>query len=283
MEEKADISTTPAPCPAPAASATDPTLHPIASKTAVISFPGGPRTITIHPPGSPDYQPIIRDEKGDVIITFKNTRPLRREGAFRGPLEDVDWREIHRVCGRGPEAGGSRHVALAPRWPNPSQPSPRRLSSRGPSDIIARQRQLSMSMQTDAFGRLLPPDYLIHARSPSLPTGMSSSSNFPDSLSSWGALSDIVTTHSSTPSSPCLRKGKKRARQNEEDEGAPSTREGAYHSEEPVTPTPVQHEEPHPPEERAKRRKLRSSASSGALSAGPVTRSQSVLDVTRTV
>jgi hypothetical protein len=295
MEEvKASISTAPPPCVAPAPSPTDPILRPAPSRMAAVSFPGGPRTVTIHPPDSPSYQSTIRDEKGDVIITFKGTKPLRREGAFRGPLEDIDWLEITRVYGRGAEVPGPRVVPPIPRWPDQPQPSSCPPPSRAPSDIITRQRQLSTSMQTDPFGRVLAPDYLVNAKSPSLPTGMSSSSSSSqDSQYSSSAKPEIVsTTPSSTPPSPSVGRGKKRTR-HEEDEGVPSNTEthgvvplliDVRTIQEPTTPTPsIKREESHPPEGPAKRKKLRSSTSLEALSAGSLSRTHSLLDLTRTV
>ncbi|KAF8547440.1 hypothetical protein OG21DRAFT_916981 [Imleria badia] len=289
---KADISTGPSPCLAPVPSPTDPTLRPALSRMAVVSFPGGPRTVTIHPPDSPSYQSIIRDEKGDVIITLKIPKPLHREGAFRGPLEDIDWRKISRVYGRGPEPAGSHAVPPVPRWPDRSQPSSCPAPSRGPSEIIARQRELSTSAQTDAFGRVLAPDYLTSAKSPSLPTGMSSSDSSQDSRSSSSGKPEVIITPSSTPPSPSVGRGKKRARQSEEDEGMPSTAEtgegvllllDVRTAKEPTTPTPVKRDESHTPEGPAKRKKLRSSASVEAFPAGSLVRTQSLLDVTRTV
>ena len=290
---KANISTAPPPCVAPAPSPIDPILRPAPSRMAVVSFPGGPRTVTIYPPDSPSYQSTIRDEKGDVIITLKGTKPLRREGAFRGPLEDVDWLEITRVYGRGAEVPGPRVVPPIPRWPDQPQPSSCPPPSRAPSDIITRQRQLSTTMQTDAFGRVLAPDYLINAKSPSLPTGMSSSSSSQDSQYSSSAKPEIVsTTPSSTPPSPSFGRGKKRTRQ-EVDEGTSSnaeTREvvplliDVRTVKEPTTPTPsVKREESHPPEGPAKRKKLRPSTSSEALSAGCLSRTHIPLDLTHTV
>ena len=290
---KANISTAPPPCLAPAPSPTDPILRPAPSRMAVISFPGGPRTVTIHPPDSPSYQSTIRDEKGDVIITLKGTKPLRREGAFRGPLEDIDWLGITRVYGRGPEVPGPRTVPPVPRWPDQPQPSSCPPPSRAPSDLIARQRQLSASMQTDAFGRVLAPDYLISAKSPSLPTGVSSSfESSQDSRSSSSVKPEIVsTTPSSTPPSPSVGRGRKRTRHSE-DEGVSSSAEtrevvslliDARTVKEPTTPTPVKCEESHPPEGPAKRKKRRSSASLEGLSAGSLSRTQSLLDVTHTV
>ncbi|KAH0835595.1 hypothetical protein J3R83DRAFT_9320 [Lanmaoa asiatica] len=287
----AGMSTPPPPCAAPVPSPTDPTLHPAPSKVAVVSFPGGPRTITIHPPDSPGYQSIIRDEKGDVIVDFRRTKPLCREGAFNGPLENVDWSEISRVYGRGPDPPGARAVPPVPRWPDRSQPSSCPPPSRGPSDLIARQRQLSTSMQTDPFGRLLAPEYFGNAKSPSLPTGMSFPSHecFKDSQSSSLSVKpEIVSTSSTTPPSPSLGRGKKRARSSEEDEGVPlttKTREEASLPidlrtiREPMTPTPAKREQSHP-EGPAKRKKLRSSASLEGLS-GSLSHTRSLLDLTR--
>lgn len=277
-------------CVAPAPSPTDPSLRPAPSRVAVVSFPGGPRSITIHPPDSPSYQSIIRDEKGDVIVDFRRTKPLRREGAFRGPLEDVDWLEITRVYGRGPELSGARTVPLVPCWPDRSQPASCPPPSRGPIDLIARQRQLSASMQTDPFGRVLAPEYPNKVKSPSLPTGMSSSSS-QDPQSSSSAKPDTVSTPSSTPPSPSVGRGKKRSRNSEDDEGVLLTTETCKQGsllidmrtiEEPTTPTPVKREESHPPEGPAKRKKLRSSASLEALSSGSLSRTRSLLDLTRT-
>ncbi|KAI9463844.1 hypothetical protein HD554DRAFT_1294508 [Boletus coccyginus] len=291
---KASISTAPPPCAAPAPSPTDPISRPAPSRTAVISFPGGPRTITIHPPDSPSYQSIIRDEKGDVIIALKGTKPLRREGAFRGPLEDIDWREISRVYGRGPETPIPRAAPPVPRWPDQYQPSSCPPPPRGPSEIIARQRQLSTSMQTDAFGRVLAPEYPTDAKPPSGPTSTSSpSESSQDSQSSSNAKPEnFSTTPSSTPPSPSVGRGKKRTRHSEEDEGVPpatETREGVpllvdvQTVKEPTTPTPVKRGESHPPEGPAKRKKLRSSESLEALSTGSLSRTHSLLDLTRTV
>lgn len=288
---KAGMSIASPPCVAPAPSPTDPVLRPAPSRVAIVSFPGGPRTITIHPPDSPSYQPTIRDEKGDVIIDFRRTKPLRREGAFRGPLEDVDWLEITRVCGRGPDIPGVRTVPSVPCWPNRSQPSSCPPPARGPSDIIARQRQLSTSMQTDPFGRVLVPEYLNSAKSPSQPTSMPSSSS--SHASSRDSQPGIVSTPSSTPPSPSLGRGKKRTRNSEDDEGVSLTTETRTREEaflpvdlrtlkEPTTPTPVKREESHPPEGPAKRKKLRSSTSSEALSSGSLSRTRSLLDLTRT-
>lgn len=288
---KASISNLNAPplCLVPAPSPTDHIVRPARPKMAVVSFPGGPRTVTIHPPHSPQYQSIIRDEKGDVIITFKDLKPLRREGAFRGPLEEIDMHAITRVYGRGPEPEGPRAIPPIPRWPDRSRPLSS-YSAPSPSDVIARQRQLSFSMQTDAFGRVLAPDYLIHAKSPSLPTGMPSSSEpSQDSQSSSSVKSEAV----STPTSPSasIGRGKKRTRlaEEDEDEGVPSTTEtlktappqiDPQTTNEPLTPTSIKRQESHSPEGPAKRKKLRSSTSGEALSAG--SRSNSALDVTRT-
>lgn len=284
------ISTPPSTCIVPVPSSTDPAQRPALSSMAVISFPGGPRTVTIHPPDSPSYQPVIHDEKGDVIITFKSPKPLRREGAFRGPLEDIDWREISRVYGRGPEPAGSRAVPPVPRWPDRSQSSPCRPASRVPGEIIARQRQLSASMQTDAFGRVLTPDSLTNAKSPSPPTGTSSSESSQDSRASLSGKPEIVITPSSIPPSPSVGRGRKRTRQTEEDEGLLSPTEARKNTpllidvraaKEPTTPT-GKRDEPDPPEGPAKRKKPRSSASVEALPTESLVRSQSLLDVTRT-
>ncbi|KAG6372072.1 hypothetical protein JVT61DRAFT_8781 [Boletus reticuloceps] len=290
---EASISTAPPPFLVPAPSHTDPVSHLSPSKMAVISFPGGPRTVTIHPPDSPSYQSVIRDEKGDIIITFKGTKPLRREGAFRGPLSEVDLRQITHVYGRGPQLAGPRAAQPVPRRPDQPQPSSCPPPSRGPSDIIARQRQLSLSMQTDAFGRVLAPDYLINAKSPSLPTGMSSSAEpSPDSQSPLSAKPNIVITLASTPPSPILGRGKKRTRSSDEDEGMLSATERRNGTpllidprtlKVPTTPTPVKREESQGPAKRKKRRS--SAASSEALPAesGSGSSSQGLLDVTRTV
>ncbi|KAF8129737.1 hypothetical protein EV363DRAFT_265518 [Boletus edulis] len=280
---EASISTASPPFLGPAPSHTDPVSQLPPSKMAVISFPGGPRTVTIHPPDSPSYQSVIRDEKGDIILTFKGTKPLRREGAFTGPLSGIDLQQISRVYGRGPQLARPRAVQPAPRRPDQSQPSSCPPPSRGPSDIIARQRQLSVSMQTDAFGRVLAPDYLINAKSPSLPTGSADPS--------LSAKPNIVITPASTPPSPTVGRGKKRTRSGDEDEGllsATETRNGAplltpRTLKVPTTPTPVKREESQGP---AKRKKRRSSAgSSEALPAGSGSGScpQDLVDVTRTM
>ncbi|KAG8215727.1 hypothetical protein J3R82DRAFT_7620 [Butyriboletus roseoflavus] len=262
MEGKTSVSTTSPPCVAPAPSPTDPISPPVSSVVAIVAFPGGPRTVTIHPPGSPSAP-----------------NRLRREGAFRGPLEDIDWLEISRVYGRGLDPPGARAVPPVPRWPDQTQPSSCPPPSRGPSDLIARQRQLATSMQTDPFGRVLVPEYH-NALSASLSTDMTSSSSHEssqDSRSSSSAKPDIVSTPSSSPPSPSLGRGKKRTRESEEDEEVSLTTETREEGsllidlrtvKEPTTPTPVKREESHPPEGPAKRKKRRSSTS---LSSGPLT------------
>ncbi|KAG9312483.1 hypothetical protein JVU11DRAFT_6869 [Chiua virens] len=67
-------------------------------RSAIIAFPGGPRTVTIYPPGSRDFKPVIQDEKGDIIIVFETVRGRRKalchEGAFYGSI-NVERTEIY--------------------------------------------------------------------------------------------------------------------------------------------------------------------------------------------
>ena len=215
------MRTTPPPrCAAPVLPATDAILHQAPPQVAVVSFPGGPRTVTIHPPGSPNYQTTVRDDKGEVIIDFRRTKPLRREGAFKGSLEEIDWQKITRVCGRGPEQPGAQALPPSPHWPDRPQPfiPP---PPHHPGRIIARQCQLAASLHTDAFGRVQPPEYLIlSARSPSLPTGMSSSfASLPESLPCSSGWRDTVSP--SMPPSSSVERGRKRVRKSEDDEGTP--------------------------------------------------------------
>ena len=282
---KASMAPTSPPCVAPAPSPADSLLRPAPSTVAVVSFPGGPRTVTIHPPNSPSYQSVIRDEKGDAIIDFRRTKPLRREGAFRGPLEEVDWLGLSRVYGRGPDPPGSRTAPPVPRWPDRTEPSSCPPPSRGPSDLIARQRQLSPSMQTDAFGRVLAPEYL-NAKSTDGTSSSSAHDSSQGSCSSSSVKPDVLSTPSSSPPSPSLGRGRKRTRESGDDGDVPLATETHEAGsplidlrtvKEPTTPSPVKREESQPPEGPTKRKKRRSSTSlTGALS-----RTHSLLDLTR--
>ncbi|KAF9240829.1 hypothetical protein BU15DRAFT_73690 [Melanogaster broomeanus] len=209
--------------------------------TVPMTFPAAHHPIMSHPPGTPGYMP---------------RRALRREGAFYGPPEDVDWFRAGLVGGRGSQPPANRSAPSAPSWPqSPLQARlrPRRRSP-SPNRIIQRQRQLASSLQTDEEGRIVPPEYFNNAESPE-------------------------SSQASQQTSSSDASGRKRARE-DEDAGAAETGETPAA---PGTPS-IKRDAGNDSDGSAKRRKIESSATSGGSSKNrtkALSRSYSSVDVTR--
>ncbi|KIJ67159.1 hypothetical protein HYDPIDRAFT_25630 [Hydnomerulius pinastri MD-312] len=282
----------PAEAPAQSESVTDPTPAPAPSQP--------PNAVVLLVDNAvPDEQsPTVHAADGEV--NRRRPRPLRREGAFIGePTEEDYYRMNHLVCGRVPQPPTTNYPRAPSRWPQrPAEPHRPRANSPGAREVRERQRQLATSDGTDAYRRLIPPAYFNDA-APSSSQGSAdvtpaaeASRSTQSSEGSNGSSEGASTPASSVAASPASGKGKKRAREVDEEthEEAPSTPERRGGSlllapSTPAGPPSIKREDGDTSDSSAKRRKISASAASTRGSpkpkSKPLTRSHSKADTTR--